>query len=154
VQPGRTLAQANSCAEVVHARSQMQSTLAAGQAMTYPMQPIGLELEQRLDGDLHTLLLSGELDIASVPALQAAVERICAGDTRGVTLDLSRLLFIDSTGLAGIVLASKLCEKRGCDFLLIPGPSAVQRLFELTGLIDVLPFHHDGSRDAEVEATR
>jgi anti-anti-sigma regulatory factor len=42
------------------------------------------------------------------------------------------------------VLAGKLCEKNGFEFSLVQGPSAVRRLFELTGLIDVLPFQEDG----------
>ncbi len=49
-------------------------------------------------------------------------------------------MFIDSTGLAAIILANKICERDGHDFWLVPGPRAIQRLFEITGLIEVLPF--------------
>lgn len=90
---------------------------------------------------MHTLLLSGELDTPAVPSLEATVRELCAADgTRAITLDLSGLAFIDSTGLAAIVLASRLCAKHGHDFELLQGPRAVQRLFELTGLSDALPF--------------
>jgi len=109
--------------------------------MTDRRPPIGLAVEQiARDQDHHTLSLSGELDIASVPLLEAAVERTLAEPTKSLTLDLSELMFIDSTGLAAIVLASKRCEGHGHDFSLIRGPAAVQRLFELTGLVDALPF--------------
>ncbi|HEV7163504.1 MAG TPA: STAS domain-containing protein [Solirubrobacteraceae bacterium] len=108
--------------------------------MTEPLPPTGLDIEA-VDRNGHvTLHLRGELDIASVPSLEAAVARVPAESTSALTLDLSGLLFIDSTGLAAIVLAGKLCERSGYEFVLVPGPSAVQRLFELTGLIDVLPF--------------
>jgi anti-sigma B factor antagonist len=101
----------------------------------------GLELDESTDGDRHTLTLGGELDIGSVPVLHAAIARMCkAGSARRITLDLSGLMFIDSTGLAEIILTSRLCERDGFELTLTPGSRAVQRPFELTGLIDVLPF--------------
>jgi anti-sigma B factor antagonist len=101
----------------------------------------GLEIEESTEGDRHTLTLAGELDIGSVPILHAAVARICeTGSARALTLDLSGLLFIDSTGLAEIILTSRLCERDAVELRLTPGSSGVQRLFELTGLIDALPF--------------
>jgi hypothetical protein len=38
------------------------------------------------------------------------------------------------------LLAKELCEQHGYEFLLIAGPRNIQRMFELTGLLDVLPF--------------
>ena len=103
----------------------------------------GLGVEDVVDGGQHRLLLSGELEIASVPTLEGAVRRLCIEGTTAITLDLSELMFIDSTGLAAIIFAGRLCEKHGYGFSLIQGPRAVQRLFELTGLIDVLPFRRE-----------
>jgi anti-sigma B factor antagonist len=100
------------------------------------------------EGGRRTLTLTGELDIASVESLQAAVERLCSDGTTSITLDLRGLTFIDSTGLAAIVLASKLCDTNGYEFALIRGASSTQRLFELTGLIDVLPFR-DGAEEGK-----
>jgi anti-anti-sigma factor len=100
----------------------------------------GLDVEELADGEDHTLVLSGELELGSANTLQAAVARLCAGNLTSLTIDLRKLMFIDSTGLAAIILANKICERDGHDFWLVPGPRAVQRLFEITGLIDVLPF--------------
>ncbi len=100
----------------------------------------GLDVEEIADGGEYTLALSGELELGSSNTLQAAVARVCDGPLSSLTIDLSKLMFIDSTGLAAIILASKICERDGHDFWLVPGPRAVQRLFEITGLIDVLPF--------------
>ncbi len=118
--------------------------------MIEPLPPTGIDIEQVGQDGRYTLLLRGELDIASVPSLEGAMSRLCTDGTRAVTLDLSKLVFIDSTGLAAIVFASKICENNGYEFGLIPGSSAVQRLFELTGLSDVLPFRqpsHDRRPD-------
>jgi anti-sigma B factor antagonist len=107
-----------------------------------PPQQLQLEADES-GGSRRTLTLVGELDIASVGQLQDAVERLSSQATTSITLDLRGLTFIDSSGLAGIVLASKLCDSNGCEFGLIRGDSSTQRLFELTGLIDVLPFRDD-----------
>jgi anti-anti-sigma factor len=102
--------------------------------------PGGFEIAQIEDGGDHTLRLSGEFDMAAVPTFEAAVAALHADGTRSVTIDLSALDFIDSTGLAAIVHLSGVCVRHGYDFFLMPGSPAVQRLFELTGLDGVLPF--------------
>jgi anti-anti-sigma factor len=104
----------------------------------------GLEIEQRGDEDRPELLLIGELDIAFAPRLQETVARLCERDgARTLTIDLSRLVFIDSSGMAAIVYASRFCERHDCELALIPGQKPVQRVFELTGLNALLPFRAD-----------
>jgi anti-sigma B factor antagonist len=112
--------------------------------------PPGLEVRERAADDGGRLLApAGELDIASVDALNAAVSRVCSDGVPSLTLDLRGLSFIDSTGLAAIVLASRLCDTSGLGFSLIPGSPATQRLFEMTGLLDALPFRApEGPPDA------
>lgn len=102
----------------------------------------GLQIEELSDGADHTLKLSGELEISSANTLQAAVTRLCEQPLQSLTIDLSGLQFIDSTGMAAIILASKICEREpdSHEFRLIAGPPSVQRLFEITGLLDLLPF--------------
>src|SRR5438270_13950682 len=39
-----------------------------------------------------------------------------------------------------ILLSRKRCESRGCEFSMTRGQDPVQRLFEVTGFIDKLPF--------------
>jgi anti-sigma B factor antagonist len=82
----------------------------------------------------------GELDIASCPQLVATVLQICSMGTSALVLDLSGVTFMGSTGLSAILSARGLCAKHGCEFMLIPGPDQVQRLFELAGVLDRLPF--------------
>ena len=93
----------------------------------------------------HTIRLEGELDMSGVPSLEAAAGRVW-GEVSSLTVDLSGLRFIDSTGLAAIVHISGLCARHDCRFGIVQGPREVQRLFELTGLDGVLPFvSADGS---------
>lgn len=88
----------------------------------------------------RTLVLSGELDLASAWLLDCPLLRICTDEATAFTLDLSALTFIDSAGLRAILAAKGLCVMHDCEFMLIPGPAAVQRVFEVSGLLDHLPF--------------
>jgi anti-sigma B factor antagonist len=89
----------------------------------------------------HTLVLSGELEITSAAELQDLVARIGAeGTGRDLELDLTGLTFLDSTGLQAIIIAQRLCRENEIGFMLTPARGAVQHLFEITGLTDVLPF--------------
>jgi anti-sigma B factor antagonist len=95
--------------------------------------------EHRRAGE-RTLVLSGELDLASRPLLDEAVSCVQWRDTAALVLDLSEVAFMDSTGLHGVLAAKTLCAEHGCTFVLVRGSSQVQRLFELSGVIDELPF--------------
>ncbi|HMH46386.1 MAG TPA: STAS domain-containing protein, partial [Solirubrobacteraceae bacterium] len=76
-------------------------------------------------GRMHTLVLMGELDRCSAHTLEAEIERL-EGATSAITLDLSKLTHIDSTGVAVIAFRSGLCQRRGYGVALIRGPSFIQ----------------------------
>ncbi|MEA2199898.1 MAG: anti-sigma factor antagonist [Solirubrobacteraceae bacterium] len=99
-----------------------------------------LEVQDAVSARSHVLVLSGELDVASADQLEALIRQICAQTTIEVVLDLSNLTFIDSAGLRAILLAGELCEDRGHEFAIVPGPTHVQRVFELARLTEKLPF--------------
>jgi anti-anti-sigma factor len=98
------------------------------------------ELQDHVRDARHTLVLKGELDMACSPVLDETLHEVCTDQTDDVVLDMSQLRFLDSTGLRSILLAGALCESHGCGLALIPGSPQVQRLFEVTGLTDRLPF--------------
>jgi anti-anti-sigma factor len=115
----------------------------AAEQMSVPAGALELD-EQRADDSL-TLALSGELDISTADQLQDAAARLCApGQARELTLDLRRLTFVDSSGLAAVLFVSRLCERSGCQLSLIRGPQSVQHVFELTGLTELLSFRAGG----------
>jgi anti-anti-sigma factor len=55
-------------------------------------------------------------------------------------LDLRELTFLDSTGLRLILSERMAARKTGGRFELIAGPPEVQRVFELTRVLDALTF--------------
>jgi anti-sigma B factor antagonist len=103
----------------------------------------GFEIQASVRDGRHTLVLSGELDLAVAAGLEATIRGLCGEGVSAVQLDLSRLTFMDSSGLRAVLSAQELCAQHGYDFLVTPGRGQVQRLLELTGTADVLPLADD-----------
>lgn len=114
--------------------------------MTQIVPPGQFAVNDRIEGTRHVLALSGELDMASAPELEARVAELCADGAKSIVIDLRELLFLDSTGLRTILGAQSLCESQSCDFSLVPGRQNIQRLFAMTGLLERLPFRESASK--------
>ena len=92
-------------------------------------------------GARRVLFLSGQLDLDSASQLDRALEAVCADGVREVVLNLQRLDFIDSTGLASVLAGRTLCEQHGCRYYIeTPVPASIKRLLAVTGIHRVLPF--------------
>jgi anti-anti-sigma factor len=96
---------------------------------------MSLGVQDNTHGDCHTLSLAGELDIATAPALQETIDRLCEDGAREIVLDLHELSFIDSSGLRLIFTSEQLCDRHGCDFSLSRVQPQAQRLFEVAGVV-------------------
>ena len=84
----------------------------------------------------YRIVASGDIDLHTAPRLTEAIEALIADGALLIALDASEIEFLDSSGLRVIVnCANKLSSAGGR--LLIEGMSgAVQRVLEITGLID------------------
>jgi anti-sigma B factor antagonist len=116
-----------------------------------PFGPRPFEVQDVVSDGRHRLVLSGELDLAPAAELEALLLRLCADGTKEIALDLSKLRFMGSTGLRIVLLAKELCEQHGYEFRLVAGPANIQRMFEMTGLLNVLPFQ---AEDPSIRTTR
>jgi anti-anti-sigma factor len=104
------------------------------------MPPGRLLINSELVGQAARLSLHGELDLASVPQLEAELASIEAQSPKRIVVDLDQLAFIDSTGLRTLIQADARAREQGWELLLSPGDQSIQRVFELTGAVDVLRF--------------
>jgi anti-sigma B factor antagonist len=83
-------------------------------------------------GTMDIVTVRGEIDLVTAPVLRDALD----GLGSRITVDLRAVTFIDSTGLA--VLIDKKLRADGGEFRIVADGPAVLRLFELTGLMDML----------------
>ncbi|HEX8159026.1 MAG TPA: STAS domain-containing protein [Solirubrobacteraceae bacterium] len=107
---------------------------------TEPARNLGsLALRSERQGDSHVIALIGELDLDGAPRLEEELLRVEATDATSIVVDLAELEFIDSTGLRLLVMASERAQPNS-RVTLLRGPKQVHRVFELTNLVDRLPF--------------
>jgi anti-anti-sigma factor len=86
------------------------------------------------------MTVAGELDIASSPRLREDLRRELRGG-RGVDLDLSRLRFMDSTGISVLLHASGEFAAADRSLELSPELSdQVRRLLSMVGVLSRLRF--------------
>jgi anti-sigma B factor antagonist len=108
-----------------------------------------LSFQTTVTGEVAVIALSGELDVAGSALLEHELDRISADhDPRAVVLDLSRLDFMDSTGLRLVVLADAHAREHDRAFAIVKGKQDVHRVFEITRMTDRLRF-----LDTAAEAT-
>jgi anti-sigma B factor antagonist len=102
--------------------------------------PYRLEILITELGTTTTIGLSGECDLAEQHAIRDAIQRAVDRSPECVVLDLSQLSFIDSCGIHVVLDLANCAARQDIRVVIIPGPRAVQRPFEVLGLIETLPF--------------
>ena len=92
---------------------------------------------------IHTgtaIVVRGDMDIASIESLDAALDQALAASPRRVTLDLRGVGFVDSSGLRFLLRANARSRNEGWAFEIYrPGETAIKAL-AVTGVFDLLPF--------------
>jgi anti-sigma B factor antagonist len=83
--------------------------------------------------------VSGNLDMDATLRLEPAVDKLLAVGPSVLTIDMSRLTFMDSTGLGMLVELHEHARREGVELRLERPPHGVGRVIELTGLDTVLP---------------
>jgi anti-sigma B factor antagonist len=85
------------------------------------------------------LVVRGELDVYSAPALDAAVDQALEDGARSLVIDLGEVGFIDSSGLRSMIRARKQAGSSP-DAVRIRNPQpATVRLLDITGLTEHFP---------------
>jgi len=102
--------------------------------------PGELTMTSERSGEIHTLCVAGELDLATCDKVERELRRLEATDARRIVLDLSGLSFMDSTGVTLILRAEARSRADSLRLRLRRGPAHVQRVFTISGVADVLPF--------------
>jgi anti-sigma B factor antagonist len=94
--------------------------------------------DQTFDPAGRVITVSGELDIATAPALRDRLDAALETGTRRLVIDLSAITFLDSVALATIVHAKQRLPEDGRLALAVDPSSYVMLVFESGGLPQVL----------------
>jgi anti-anti-sigma factor len=84
------------------------------------------------------VVLTGELDIAVLEDAERQVEEAAADGPALLIIDLSRLTFVDSSGVRLVLLADDRARAAGRRVAVRLGTGPARRVFQALGLLDKL----------------
>ena len=87
-----------------------------------------------METDPHVIEVAGDVDLYSAPELQEMTARAIDAGSRDLIVDLSRVTFLDSTGLGILVSTLNRLRRMRGTLALIVSDYDVERLLELSGL--------------------
>ena len=97
----------------------------------------GFSVSCQSAGDRVSVEVSGELDLLTEPTLIEAVRNALTGEAPSrAVIDLTRIEFIDSSGLRALLVCRGTAEERGVALSLVVGDGPVGRLLDLAGVTD------------------
>jgi anti-sigma B factor antagonist len=91
----------------------------------------------RSDG-YEVLSVEGELDIATAPRMLAALNEALADIASALVVDLSKVVFMDSTGLALLMNARSRVVRLGKGFAIVCPGGPISRVFEIADMVESL----------------
>lgn len=86
------------------------------------------------------LRLTGELDMGSAPEFSAAVDRLLDDGAHRLLVELDRLIFLDSVGMAAFVRADSRTAATGGWLRLTGATGQVARVLRISGLDELLGY--------------
>jgi anti-anti-sigma factor len=105
------------------------------------VQPRRFAITAQTRGESQVLLLAGELDLSTVGELSDRLSSELDGQPSALTLDLSELTFMDSTGLRLLIELDLRASKEEWTLILIPSQhESTTTILRLTGADEALPF--------------
>ncbi|WLD93668.1 STAS domain-containing protein [Alkalihalobacillus sp. AL-G] len=99
---------------------------------------MNLQIQKETEGNKETLLLKGEVDAYTVPKLKDMLLSLAEQEGQEIVVDLRGVQYMDSTGLGVFVGALKSSQQHRSSLKLTGMTDRVQRLFQITGLTDVM----------------
>jgi anti-anti-sigma factor len=84
------------------------------------------------DADRRRVVVEGELDLSAIGLLAEQTRMNSGARSARLEIDLSRAVFMDSMALRTLLALRKESLRYGLELRLVPGPRAVQRVFDLT----------------------
>ena len=104
---------------------------------------VDLRIEADRIGNILLARVEGQLDLSTAPAFRAKLDAELDGgrNLKNLVLNLSRMTFIDSSGLGVILGRYKRISERGGRMVAAGMPNNIMRLFELSGMQKIIPVY-------------
>jgi anti-sigma B factor antagonist len=100
-----------------------------------------LEVETQQQDRWSVISLRGEIDVYTAPRLRQALIDLIEGGNSDILVDMSRVDFLDSTGLGVLVGGLKRVKSKDGSLEIVATQDKILKIFEITGLSKVFPIH-------------
>ena len=109
-----------------------------GAKLTYSGDVQALAVERSSVDGIDFVAVEGEIDIATSPRLIPVLNQAVSDGAGPLIVDLSRVEFMDSTGLGLLINAKRRVDRRGNGFAVVCPPGPLYRVFEVTDMVGIL----------------
>ena len=104
---------------------------------------LNFDLETETEGSSALIRIRGDLDLQVVDQVTDALTRIESEEPELLVIDLSRLTFMDSSGMGTVAAAHIRALDAGRRFAIVRPPAGVRQAFDRTGLNEVIKVTDD-----------
>jgi anti-sigma B factor antagonist len=104
---------------------------------------LNFDLETETEGTSALVRVRGDLDLQVVDEVTEALARIESAEPELLVIDLSRLTFMDSSGMGAVAAAHARAQETGRRFAIVRPPAGVRQAFDRTRLDEVITIGDD-----------
>jgi anti-sigma B factor antagonist len=102
---------------------------------------VELTMSARTVAAYTVLEVGGEIDVYTAPTLRARLVALAEAGATSIIVDLSRVEFLDSTGLGVLVGGLKRTRGTGGEFKIVCDQEKLLKIFRITGLDQIFSLH-------------
>jgi anti-sigma B factor antagonist len=92
------------------------------------------QIDARESDGATTIVVGGEIDLYSSPDLRAALAAAIAGNAATVAVDLAKVAYMDSSGVATLVEALRSAGKEDTQLVILAPSQSVLKVLQLSRL--------------------
>lgn len=112
-----------------------EPALDADPRISAPLLTIGLRGDDR--GHVRRMVVAGEVDMSSAPALhEAVVDLLSRSRPHHIEIDLRDVSFLDCAGIRTLLMCESAADSAGCALTLTSPHPRVSRILHTVGLLD------------------
>ena len=89
-------------------------------------------------GGICVVRVSGEIDIATAPRLEAVIDEVVDLRPSSVLVELDDVSFLDSSGIRTLVVAKRRLAEIDASFVIDGMSETVKHVLEIAGMLDAL----------------
>jgi anti-anti-sigma factor len=106
-----------------------------------------MSIEQKINGDNCTIIVSGEIDLDLSPQVREKIKESFES-CKSLSIDLEKISYIDSSGVAALVEGMQISKKTGKEFSLINVSNEVMKVIKLAHLDKIFKVSSQSGKDA------